>query len=151
MLAEKDKAMAEEDKNSRLEAEEVQAPGQDGPEEQQIVAESGEEKEQIQAVRSPSQKRGRMIAAGLITAVILSVIAVLVAGVFQFGLRWLRSCPRDLPVNDPSPKFWQEMVAEKVPAKTLGVPVTLAPKVRFKESAPVSEASGADAQTTERK
>ncbi|MGB6063384.1 MAG: hypothetical protein WBG50_01160 [Desulfomonilaceae bacterium] len=143
--------MAEEDKNSCLEAEEAQAPAGDGPEEQQIVAETGEEKEPIQGVRSPNQKRGRMIAAGLVTAVILSVVAVLVAGVFQFGFRWLRPCSKDLPVNDPSPKFWQELVSEKVPAQTLGVPVTLAPKVQFKEAAPISEVSGADAQTTERK
>jgi len=54
----------------------------------------------------PLETRGRMIRAGLIATVILSGIAVLVAGIFQLTSRWLIPCPTDLPVNDPAPILW---------------------------------------------
>jgi hypothetical protein len=143
--------MVDEEKNSSLEPEVAEAAAEDRPEQPQIIAEEAEEEQPVQAQVSLNHKRGRMITAGLVTAVIVSLIAVLVAGMFQLGLWWLRPCPTELPVNDPSPKLWQEMVSQKVTIQNLGVPDTVRAEVQFKKSAPVPTESGSDAEAKEGK
>ncbi len=83
-----------------------------------------------------AEKRGRMVAAGLIAAVILCVIAVVVAGVFQLTVRLMTVCPTDLPVNEPAKVLWKETVSEKSSSKTLGVSESLLAETRFKGLAP---------------
>ncbi|MCX5861502.1 MAG: hypothetical protein WCG29_00515 [Desulfomonile sp.] len=69
-----------------------------------------------------NDKRGRVVVAGLMATVILAVVALLVAGIFQLTTRWLIVCPKELPVNDPAPVLWKDVVSDKVSPKTLGVP-----------------------------
>jgi hypothetical protein len=143
--------MGEEEKSGSPDIEAVEGSTADRPEEQHTVAETSPEDEPVLAQASLNHKRGRMITAGLVTAVIVSLIAVLVAGMFQFGLWWLRPCPTDLPVNDPSPKLWQEMVSQKVTIQSLGVPETVKAEAQFKKSAPVPKESGNDTEAKEGK
>jgi hypothetical protein len=143
--------MAEEEKNSSPEAEVAETVVESGPEEQDAAAEPSSESESTKAAASLNHKRGRMITAGLVTAVIVSLIAVLVAGMFQFGLKWLKLCPTDLPVNDPSPKLWQEMVSQKVTIQSLGVPEKLRVEAQFKKAVSESTDSGGDTGAKEAK
>ena len=55
---------------------------------EQAVAEEPEEPPRNHV----AEKRGRMVATGLIAAVILCVIAVVVAGVFQLTVRLMTAC-----------------------------------------------------------
>jgi hypothetical protein len=141
--------MAEEEKNSSQETEVTETAAEASPEEQRTAAEPSSEKEPAKAAVSLNHKRGRMITAGLVTAVIVSLIAVLVAGMFQFGLKWLKMCPTDLPVNDPSPKLWQEMVSQKVTTQSLGVPEKLRMEAQFKKGAPESTDSSENTKAKE--
>ena len=143
--------MGEEEKSGSPNIEAIEASTEDEPEVQHTAAETSPENEPVQAQVSLNHKRGRMITAGLVTAVIVSLIAVLVAGMFQFGLRWLRPCPTDLPVNDPSPKLWQEMVSEKVTIQSLGVPETVRADAQFKKPAPVPKESDTGTEDRESK
>ncbi|AFM24095.1 hypothetical protein [Desulfomonile tiedjei] len=81
-----------------------------------------------------AEKRGRMVAAGIITAVGVSIIAVIVAGIFHFTSKLLIVCPTDLPVNDPSPKLWSQIVSEKQENMALGVSGQLAVETKFKQT-----------------
>lgn len=81
---------------------------------------------------SIAERRGRMVAAGGIAAVLLSVIAVVVAAIFQYTAGLVAPCPTDLPVNDPAPKLWNQLDAKQVKSKPLGVPDTLMAEARFK-------------------
>ena len=143
--------MGEEEKNSSPNIEAIEASTEDRPEVQHTAAETTPENEAAQAQVVLNHKRGRMITAGLVTAVIVSLIAVLVAGMFQFGLWWLKPCPTDLPVNDPSPKLWQEMVSQNVTIQGLGVPESVRAEAQFKQSAPVQKESSSDADAKEGK
>jgi hypothetical protein len=143
--------MGEEEKSSSPNIEAIEASTEDKPEAQPTAAETSAENEPVQAQVSLNHKRGRMITAGLVTAVIVSLIAVLVAGMFQFGFKWLRACPTDLPVNDPSPKLWQEMVSQKVAIQNLGVPDALRVEAQFKKAAPESTDSSGNTKAKETK
>ncbi len=134
--------MAEEEKNSSPETEVAETVVEESAEGLLAAPEPSAEKERTDAAVSLNHKRGRMITAGLVTAVIVSLVAVLVAGMFQFGLKWLKPCPTDLPVNDPSPKLWQEMVSEKVAIQSLGVPEAVRIEAQFKKAAPEQTDSG---------
>jgi len=92
------------------------------PERDQTILETG----------PPPEARGRMIKAGLVATVILSGIAVLVAGVFQITARWLMPCPTDLPVNDPALILWNAVISDRVSPAPLGVARGLAREVQFK-------------------
>ena len=81
-----------------------------------------------------ADRRGRMITAGLLATVILAVIAMLVSGIFQLTSRWLMVCPKDLPVNDPAPILWQDVVAQEPKPAKLGAPEKLASQVVFKSA-----------------
>jgi len=56
-----------------------------------------------------SLRRGRMITSALIVSIIIVFIAVAVAGVFQLTGHFLQTCPKELPVNDPSPLLWSDV------------------------------------------
>lgn len=76
-----------------------------------------------------AEKRGRMIAASVVAAVLLSVIAVVVYGIFHFTTPWFAACPSDVPVNDPAPKLWNKVKAEDLKSQPLGVPAKIEGKV----------------------
>ena len=81
-----------------------------------------------------------MVATGLVTAVILSLIAVIVAGIFQITSRLLIPCPTDLPVNDPAPILWKNMTSQQVTPQPLGISDKISGEVKLKEaSAPPAE------------
>jgi len=79
-----------------------------------------------------NDRRGRMITAGLLATVVLAVIAILVSGIFQLTSRWLIVCPRDLPVNDPAPILWQDVLSQEPTSAKLGVPKMVASQAGFK-------------------
>lgn len=79
-----------------------------------------------------AEKRGRMVAAGLIAAVIVAVIAVVVAALFQFSSRWLVSCPWVPAVNDPAPILWKNLTSTQDKTVPLGVSPDLARKASWK-------------------
>jgi len=85
------------------------------------------------------QKRGRMIVGGLVATVVVSLIALLVAAIFQVTSRWLITCPTDLPVNDPAPILWKAMVSESATPGRLGVPGDMLKDAGFKGDNPQSE------------
>jgi hypothetical protein len=126
--------MGEEEKDTVLKAE--------GPEAEPVDAPSAEEpKESMVEVEKPgvdsnglASKRGRMVATGLMTAVILSIIAVIVAGIFQITSRLLVQCPTDLPVNDPAPILWQNITSPQVGPQPLGISDKIAGEVKLKEA-----------------
>ncbi|MEI7449809.1 MAG: hypothetical protein WCJ75_09300 [Desulfomonile sp.] len=101
---------------------------------------TGNEQEKSNALNN---KRGRLITASLVATAILSVIALLVAGIFQLTARWMLVCPTDLPVNDPAPILWKDVVSEKVASRTLGVPEKLLTEVGLKVSGPKNSATEA--------
>ncbi|MEJ2719046.1 MAG: hypothetical protein P8182_18260 [Deltaproteobacteria bacterium] len=137
--------MADKDKDTSAEEHVTrQAPSEEGKtDEPQAVKKEAADKDEDRSAHpnSVAEKRGRMIAAGVVLAVILSVIAVLVAGIFQLTSRWLVACPSDLPVNDPAPALWQKMENPKLGNQPLGVAKKLVSETRFKGlSAPAGEA-----------
>ncbi len=79
-----------------------------------------------------AEKRGRMIVAGMLAAIILSVVAVVVAGVFQLTAKGMVLCPKELSVNDPARVLWQEVVSQQGVSRPLGVPETLLGQTRLK-------------------
>lgn len=79
-----------------------------------------------------AEKRGRMVASAVVAAVALSVIAVVVAGIFHWTAGFIMICPRDLDVNDPAPVLWKELEAKSVKSQRLGVPKNLLSVARFK-------------------
>lgn len=94
-----------------------------------------------------AQKRGRMIAAGMLTAVILAVIAVVVAGIFQLTSGWLKVCPKDLPVNDPAKVLSSELTMEKAEPRPRGVSGIIADMTRLKGVEPAHVESRAETET----
>lgn len=86
-----------------------------------------------------AQKRGRMVGAGVVAAVILACIAVVVAGIFQFTAGWFIKCPADLPVNDPAPILWKDVTSKRAESAPLGVPTSLAKSASWKGSPTADE------------
>jgi hypothetical protein len=80
-------------------------------------------------------KRGKMITSTLVTTIIITFIAIAVAGVFQFTGWFLRVCPQELPVNDPSPILWKDVTSDKPVNATLGVPDKLKQETALKSLA----------------
>ncbi len=88
-----------------------------------------------------AQKRGRMVMAGVLIAVISSIVVVLVAGIFQLTSKVFVICPQDLPINDPARILWQKLDSEKVGDQALGVTGNLADVTKLKqEVAPTATA-----------
>jgi hypothetical protein len=121
-------------------------------EEEPVMKARGEEKaegrqESVDEQDLAHRKRGRMIAAGVAATVILSLIAILVAAIFQVTSKWLVVCPTDLPVNDPAPILWKTMVSESVTPFGLGVPEDILKEAGFKGAK--SETNKAQAEKQE--
>jgi hypothetical protein len=81
-----------------------------------------------------AEKRGRMVAAAVLAAVMLSVIALIVAGIFNWTAAYIMICPKDLAVNDPAPILWKELETTSAISQPLGVPKNLLSVASFKGS-----------------
>lgn len=130
------------------EVQEESAPETSVEETAQAAEESEEAalvREELEAANSLHEKRGRMVVAGIVATVALSVIALLVAGIFQLTSKWLIVCPTDLPINDPAKELWQDVTAEKIVSKGLGVPEKLAADASFKVAPVPAAEPSADA------
>jgi hypothetical protein len=105
------------------------------------AAEQDAEKPQKPVVEPETvgQKRGRMITAGLVATIVVSLVALLVAAIFQVTSGWLVTCPTDLPVNDPAPKLWQTMVSESATPFRLGISQALQKVAGFKGAKPETD------------
>jgi hypothetical protein len=79
------------------------------------------------------EKKGRLIGAALIATVVVSFLALAVAGVVQLTTRWMITCPTDLPVNDPEPVLWSAATSPDVKAQPLGVAEKILEQSRFKQ------------------
>lgn len=126
--------MADKEKDTTVEEHIAEQDGGEEKVDEQAVRKEATDKDGARPVHSNAiaEKRGRMITAGVVLAVILAVIAVLVAGIFQLTSRWLIACPSDLPVNDPAPILWQKMETSKLGNQPLGVAKKLVSEARFK-------------------
>lgn len=69
-----------------------------------------------------AEKRSRLISASIIAVIIISVISVSVFGIFQLTSKLLVVCPFEVPINDPAPVLWQDIVSEQTKSARLGVP-----------------------------
>lgn len=119
--------MGEEEKKQVRESEGVDAPIQESPGiEAAPVAESKPLNNHI------AEKRGRMIATGMVVGIGVSLIAVAVAAIFQVTSTWLIKCPADLSVNDPAPILWSDVVSDKAKQAPLGVPKELVKETSLK-------------------
>ncbi len=130
----------EEEKTTRLDAEVADTPARKEPE--APAAEPPETKAEEAVPETCKEKRGRVIVSGLIAATIVSLVAVLVVGIFQLTSRWLTSCPRDRTANGPASILWKETVSDKATPQTLGVPEKLLQTTKFKVPASVGQESG---------
>jgi len=93
-----------------------------------------------------ARKRGRMVAAGLIASVILAVVAMTVAGIFQLTSGRLIKCPSDLPVNDPAPILWKDVESKEVKSTSLGVPEELLKHAGWRGSPAAKETSSEESK-----
>jgi hypothetical protein len=134
--------MGEEKKDTLLNADanETKPATETQPVEEPMVEEPTElrteDEKPVIEVNHLAAKRGRMVATGLVTAVILTVIAVVVAGIFQITSKLWVQCPTDLPVNDPAPILWNDIKSQQVKAQPLGVSEKIASEVKLKEATP---------------
>lgn len=103
----------------------------------EIEAECAAAEEAPKVDHAPREERhGRLIAAGIVAAVIVSAVAIAVAGIFQLTSKWLFACPWDMTVNGPAPVLWNEVASDKVTQHPLGVPEQLARITKFKTQEP---------------
>jgi hypothetical protein len=79
-----------------------------------------------------AEKRGRLVAGGIAATVVLSVVALLVFGIFQLTGWWRVVCPTDLPVNDPAPLLWKVVTSDQPGAHSLGVTGGIAEEAAYK-------------------
>lgn len=128
--------MAEQEKDNIAPEDPVRSEPAAPPVDQAAAPEDEQQEPPGNAV---AEKRGRMVAAALTVAVLLSLIAVGVAAVFQKTGRWFMTCPTDLPVNDPAPVLWEKIESTALAQQSLGVPEKLLEGTRFK-AAPVAAA-----------
>lgn len=77
-------------------------------------------------------KRGRLITSALLVTIILTFIAVAVAGIFQMTVKFMQVCPAELPVNDPAPVLWNDITSEKAVKAITGVPEKLKQETALK-------------------
>lgn len=122
--------MKEDEKDTQI-PEEASA-AEEAPADQVVEEEETAEAREEPAGNGLAEKRGRMVVAGVLAAIILSVVAVVVAGVFQLTAKGMVLCPKELPVNDPARVLWQEVVSQQSVTKPLGVPETLLSQTKLK-------------------
>ncbi len=127
--------MGEEEKKELRESEGTETQDRTAPgiESEQQMSDAAPEAESKEAYNNHiAEKRGRMIASGMVVAVVVGVIAVAVAAIFQLTSTWLIKCPQDLSVNDPAPILWSDVVSAKSKEAPLGVPKKLAKESSLK-------------------
>jgi|GEM_PF-1090038 len=149
--------MGDEEKDTLLNADvtETKPATETQPVEGSVIEEPteppAEDEKPVVEVNHLAARRGRMVATGLVTAVILSIIAVIVAGIFQFTSRLLIPCPTDLPVNDPAPILWQIVTSPQVRPQSLGISDKIAGEVRLKEAPTTPVESETEVKSDDRK
>jgi hypothetical protein len=149
--------MGEEEKDTLLNADasETTPATETQPVEKPVIEEPTElpteDEKPVIEVNHLAAKRGRMVATGLVTAVILSIIAVIVAGIFQFTSRLLIPCPTDLPVNDPAPILWRSITAPQLGPQSLGISDKIAGEVKLKEASASPAESETEVKSDDRK
>jgi len=132
--------MDQEQENKTKETEPEAAATETAPAIEAAAEEEAKEPEKPVVERDlAGQKRGRMVVAGLVATVVVSLIALLVAAIFQVTSRWLITCPTDLPVNDPAPILWKTMVSESATPFRLGVSGDILKDAGFKGDNPQSD------------
>jgi hypothetical protein len=126
--------MGEEEKDTLLNSDETEAKSIEEPAADEPTEPAAEEEKPAVQVEVLAVRRGRMVATGLVTAVILALIAVIVAGIFQVTSKLMTPCPTDLPVNDPAPILWTNMTSQEVTAQPLGISEKISGEVKLKEA-----------------
>ena len=86
-----------------------------------------------------AEKRGRMVSAGILSALILSLLVVVVAAIFQLSSRILLKCPQDLSVNDPAPVLWEKIEVPRLGQQPVGLPDYLLTQAALKAAGPSAE------------
>ncbi len=137
--------MGEEEKDTLLNSDATEAKSIEEPAADEPTEPTAEEEKPAVQVEELAVRRGRMVATGLVTAVILALIAVIVAGIFQVTSKLMTPCPTDLPVNDPAPILWKSMTSQQVTAQPLGISEKFSGEVKLKEaSVPPAEPKSED-------
>ena len=126
--------MGEEEKDTLLNTDATEAKAIEEPAAGEPKEPPTEKDTPAEQVSELAAKRGRIVATGLVTAVILSLIAVIVAGIFQVTSKLMTPCPTDLPVNDPAPILWKSMTSQQVTAQPLGISEKISGEVKLKEA-----------------
>lgn len=131
-----------------MEEEKTTQPDQDLPETdvKEAPADAAAESCQAQEEVVPREvlareRRGRLLVAGLAAATVATVVAVLVAGIFQFTTKWLTQCPADRTANGPATVLWKDVISDKSASQPLGVPTELVEITKLKPSVSVSQES----------
>jgi hypothetical protein len=131
--------MEHENKDRSTNATKINDPGRDAPDAMPPDTDVHREAGAKAGTDACAEPPCRMILTGVTTAAILSIIAVLVAGIFHLSSKWLTTCPHDLPINDPAPILWNQMTSARGPTAPLGVPAAVVAQARFKGGNPVSD------------
>jgi hypothetical protein len=132
----------EEEKTTQLDQEKPEPETEERQEEAAVESCKAEEEEIAVAGATAREKRGRLIMAGLVAATVATLVAVIVAGLFQFTSKWLTQCPRDRTVNGPSSVLWKDVLSDKGTQQPLGVSAELLQITKLKTLAPVEQESG---------
>lgn len=94
--------------------------------ESEAMIDSGREESsetgQTEHVNHVLDKRSRLISASLMTVMIVSLVSVFVFGIFHVTGRLWKVCPAEIPINDPAPVLWQDIISEQIKSAKLGVP-----------------------------
>jgi hypothetical protein len=83
-----------------------------------------------------------MVTAGILSALILSLLVVVVAAIFQLTSRILVKCPQDLSVNDPAPVLWEKIEVPRLGEQPVGLPENLLQQASLKAAAASAEEQG---------
>jgi hypothetical protein len=99
------------------------------------------EDQQVAKTAQQIENKARLVIGGLVAAAIVSIIAVLVAGIFQLVSSWM-SCKPNLPISDPARMHWSELISDKITTASTGVPKELEDQARLKGLPLSTEAEG---------
>jgi hypothetical protein len=131
----------EEEKTTQPDQEKPEIEAEQAPADTDIESRQAEEEER-DSVATAHERRGRWIVAGLTAAAAATVVAVVVAGIFQFTSRWLTQCPRDRTANGPAQVLWKDVISDKSPSQPLGVPKELLQTTKLKSPPVTQELNG---------
>jgi hypothetical protein len=133
----------EEEKTTQLDQEKPDPETEERQEVADVESCKAEEEEEVAVAGAAArEKRGRLIMAGLAAATVATLVAVIVAGLFQFTSKWLTQCPRDRTANGPALILWKGVISDKTAPQPLGVPEKLLQTTKLKTPAPLGQESG---------